>query len=83
MSSVLPSVIFAKERGFAYVFLPEENLKEASLIPEISLIPVTTLSEVFQILCGNQTPTIQKRSDFSALEQEHGAAGHDDFSMII
>jgi magnesium chelatase family protein len=33
VSAILPSVIFAKEQGIKYMFLPMENLEEASLIP--------------------------------------------------
>lgn len=33
VNAILPSVIFAKEHGMKYMFLPQENLEEASLIP--------------------------------------------------
>jgi len=33
VNAILPSVIFAKEQGIQFVFLPRENLEEASLIP--------------------------------------------------
>lgn len=38
VSAILPSVIFAKEQAIKYVFLPMENLEEASLIPGVHLV---------------------------------------------
>lgn len=35
----------AKNAGFSEVYLPSDNLAQASLIPDITLIPVSTLSE--------------------------------------
>jgi magnesium chelatase family protein len=46
VSSVLPSVIFAKEQGFSRIFLPDENAEEASLIPDVDIIPVKNLSDL-------------------------------------
>lgn len=44
VSAILPSVIHAKEKGMKYVFLPMENLEEASLIPGVHLIGVSDLA---------------------------------------
>lgn len=52
VSAILPSVIFAKEQGISYVFLPQENLEEASLIPGVHLIGVDNLSSIVDILTG-------------------------------
>ncbi len=53
VNAILPSVIFAKEHGIKYMFLPQENLEEASLIPWVHLIGVTDLSSLIQILTGS------------------------------
>lgn len=52
VSAILPSVIFAKEQGVRYVFLPKENLEEASLIPGVHLVGIEKLSELVDILTG-------------------------------
>lgn len=53
VSAILPSVIFAKEQGIKYVFLPEENKEEASLIPDVHLVSVSDLSSLVRILTGS------------------------------
>ncbi|HBB27015.1 TPA: magnesium chelatase [Candidatus Gracilibacteria bacterium] len=52
VNAILPSVIFAKEQGMKYIFLPQENLEEASLIPGVHLIGVTDLASLIRILSG-------------------------------
>lgn len=52
VNAILPSVIFAKEHGMKYMFLPQENLEEASLIPGVHLIGVTDLASLIRILSG-------------------------------
>ncbi len=45
VSGVLPGVIFAREQGVRQVVLPAANLKEASLVEGIELVPVRSLRE--------------------------------------
>lgn len=52
VNAILPSVIFAKEQGIKYVFLPMENLEEASLIPGVHLVGVNDLASLIDILSG-------------------------------
>ncbi|MDD5197959.1 MAG: YifB family Mg chelatase-like AAA ATPase [Candidatus Gracilibacteria bacterium] len=54
VNAILPSVIFAKEQGMKYMFLPTENLEEASLIPDVHLIGVADLSSLIAILSGSK-----------------------------
>ncbi|EKE29313.1 MAG: putative ATPase, partial [uncultured bacterium (gcode 4)] len=58
ISSILPSVIFAKDKWFKHVFIPMENKDEASLIPWINIIPVEWLDEIIEILLRNKKPVI-------------------------
>lgn len=54
VNAILPSVIFAKEQGIRYMFLPLENLEEASLIPDIHLVGVADLASLIGILSGSK-----------------------------
>lgn len=54
VSAILPSVIFAKEQGVKYVFLPMENLREASLIPGVHLVGVEDLASLVDMLSGTK-----------------------------
>ena len=44
----------AKEQGFKTVFLPKANFTQASLVPDINLVPVASLSELFLHLKGQK-----------------------------
>lgn len=50
INSVLPSVIFAKQNWYKYIFIPEDNVLEASMIPQISIVPIKSLRELVRIL---------------------------------
>lgn len=50
VTGVLPIVLYAKEKSFKEVFLPKQNIKEASLIKGIDLIPIDSLKELFSYL---------------------------------
>lgn len=62
VSGVLPAVLFAKEQGFRQVLLPLANLKEASLVQGIELIPVRSLKEV--VTHFGKCPIAPRREEF-------------------
>jgi magnesium chelatase family protein len=45
VQAVLPTVIFAKEKWYKRVIVPEENSIEAALIPDVEIIPARNISE--------------------------------------
>ena len=51
---VLPMVIEAKNKGFKKIFVPEENLKEASVVKGISCFGATTVDDVVGFLKGDE-----------------------------
>ena len=55
--AVLPSVIFARTAGYRRIFIPAENADEASLIPDIDIIPVPDLRSLVSMLMKN-TPLV-------------------------
>jgi magnesium chelatase family protein len=42
---VLPMTVVARQQGFKRIFVPQSDAAEAALIPDMEVIPVTTLSE--------------------------------------
>mgnify|MGYP000133981423 CR=1 FL=1 len=48
VNGVLPIVSFAREKGFAGIFLPQENFKEANLVPGINIYPLNSLSDLLK-----------------------------------
>ncbi len=50
----LPAAILTRELGMKRIFLPKDNTLEASVIPDIDVIEVNSLSEVLDILSWAQ-----------------------------
>ncbi|MFC1985456.1 YifB family Mg chelatase-like AAA ATPase [Chloroflexota bacterium] len=51
-SGVLPMVAVAREQGLSTVIVPEADAKEASLIEEVKIIPVSSLAQLVSYLRG-------------------------------
>src|SRR3990172_6218147 len=50
---VLPMAALAREQGIKRIFVPKEDAAEAGLIPDLEILPVTTLKELADHLLGN------------------------------
>lgn len=50
VSGVLPSILLAKELNFKKVIIPFDNYEEASIVQDIEIIPVKSISETFNFL---------------------------------
>jgi len=51
-NGVLPVAIFAKAKGYKYLYVPETNAPEAGLVEGIEIIPVPTLAHLVLHLTG-------------------------------
>jgi len=52
---VLPMAAAARANGFKRMFVPEVDAPEAALIPDLEVIPVKSLAELYNHLAGRQT----------------------------
>lgn len=80
---VLPMTVVARQQGFKRIFVPHSDAAEAALIPDLEVIPVATLSELYGHLSGRhiippQSPVkpeelpIVTQTDFQEIKgQEH------------
>ncbi len=50
---VLPMAATAREQGFKRIFVPQSDAAEAALIPDLEVIPVSSLSELYAHLSGD------------------------------
>jgi magnesium chelatase family protein len=50
---VLPMAVVARQQGFKRVFVPVSDAAEAALIPDLEIIPVPTLTDLFNHLNGS------------------------------
>lgn len=53
---ILPICIEAKKNNIKTIYVPKENEKEAAIIKELEIIPVSTLEEVIKYINGNKEP---------------------------
>lgn len=44
---IIGALLYAKKVGFEQFYIPEQNLQQASLIPEITLVPVGKLRDIY------------------------------------
>jgi magnesium chelatase family protein len=56
---VLPMAAVARQQGFKRIFVPQVDAAEAALIPGLEVIPVATLSELYNHLTGRNPITPQ------------------------
>jgi len=54
---VLPLSFLAREKGFKKIFLPKDNAAEASIIPDIQVMPVESLKDLIMYLRGEKEIT--------------------------
>ena len=67
-SGVLPITIFAKEKGYKNLFVPEINAPEASLISGLNIFPVKSLKDLFDHLTKKRL--IEPVANYDTLQSE-------------
>lgn len=64
---VLPLCFLARQRGFKKIFLPKDNAAEASIIPNIKVMPVESLKELILFFRGQKEITPISHNPIEAL----------------
>jgi magnesium chelatase family protein len=80
---ILPMAALARQENFKRIFVPQIDASEAALIPDLEVIPVLSLADLYEQLCGHSDPSPQPpttpeeipvsvQTDFSDIKgQEH------------
>ncbi len=68
-NGILPITIFAKEKGFKRIYLPEFNAYEANLVEGIEIIPVRNLKQLISHLRGIEKIKPADPQDFGELSK--------------
>jgi magnesium chelatase family protein len=76
---VLPVTVYARDQGFKRLFVPAEDAAEAALIPDVQVIPVSSLAELVNHLHG--ISTLEPQQPFAG-DRESVAAIVTDFSAV-
>lgn len=82
ITSVLPATIWAREKGFKRLFIPEQNTKEASIIPDIEVIKVKNLSQLIDILNKDIEYKAQELLDISSLREVKHTSKYDFYYVV-
>ena len=83
VSGVLPATIWAKQNWFKRIFLPKENVLEASIIPWIDVIWIESLYDLIQILNLEKDLEISSKLDFNNYKNEKNLDNKFDFKYIV
>ncbi len=75
---IIPALLFAKKIGIETVVLPDENLQEAILVSDITMVPVKNLGEAVAFLKGDTSKkqTTESVPGLLADENEDDALTH-------
>ena len=71
VQGVLPMVLMARDQGFSRVFVPADNLKEASAVQGVELYGVSTVAEVVDFLEGLRSLKPAAPLDFAPGSSPH------------
>ncbi len=83
ISWVLPATLWARHKWFKRIFLPETNVLEASIIPDIDIIKVSSLKELIDMLNGDKDITPEPLLDFTQLVTQNKYSQTNDFKYVI
>ncbi|MGC9043436.1 MAG: YifB family Mg chelatase-like AAA ATPase [Myxococcota bacterium] len=70
VKGVLPIAVETRDANFKYLVLPEKNAAEASVVDNITIIPVKGLSDAINWLNGEREIIYQKETDSIISDQE-------------
>ena len=71
INGILPMCIEASNLGIKRVIIPKENGKEASIIKNLEIIPVSNLEELIDYLCGEEKIQPEPYSEDFILENKN------------
>ncbi len=84
VDSILPMTIGAKEKWYKRIFVPIDNVIEASIVPNIDIIPIKDLRELIDVLNQEKALKIQAPLDFKNLKTSwEDFSQKNDFKYVI
>jgi magnesium chelatase family protein len=82
INGILPIMLMAKTKGFVEIYLPQENLKEASLVSDMEIIPVDNLKNLIFALRGERKIKKIKTNDQSRIISEETLEPDTDLAYV-
>lgn len=79
---IIGKLLYAKQQGYKTFYVPEANLRQAGLVPDIRLIPVPTLRDMYLHLTG--TVVLPVTESNGKLPEDHTEKSSSlDFSDVV
>lgn len=79
---IIGALLYAKKAGFTQFYIPAKNLEQAALIPDITLVPVKQLRDIYLDLTG--TADLKRvATGIGMLVRPETAATNSDFCHVI
>jgi len=82
VNGILPIVSYAASQGFTRVILPKENATEGAVIPNIEIIGLSTLSEIYEYLISPDSSFVTPYTSIEELLSNTDAPSYD-FADVI
>lgn len=60
---IIGKILSGRSKGINYFYIPEDNLEQASLIPDITIVPIKNLLQLYNHLCKTKPITVINTSD--------------------
>lgn len=70
INGILPITIKAQKKGIEDIFIPAGNIREASLVKNINIIPIKSLKELINHLRGTEKITPSPKKELKLINQE-------------
>lgn len=84
VNGVLPMVIRAKELKLDEIYIPEENAKEAALIPGITIYPVSDIKQLLRHFLGEESIIPITNFSFEEIKSIYGSGvSNEDFADVL
>lgn len=81
---IIGKILNGKQLGVSTFFIPKENMPQATLVPNVVLVPLSTLDELHQHLTHIKTiPTVQSAAQAIMTKSDTDTAMHHPFEGII
>ncbi len=79
---IIGALLYGKKAGFDQFYIPEQNLQQAALIPDITLVPVSKLRGIYLDLTG-ATPLKRIATGVGMLVKPESTGTAHDFCHVI
>ncbi len=80
---IIGKLMAGRKKGYSHFVIPQANLAQASLIPGISLFPITSLKQLYEHLAEHKQITEHQTNEDSYLPPQYSNQADHNFAHVI